>query len=184
MKKIKVIFIHGNESMSWKYCWTPYLKDELEKLGLEVIFETFPDSIIARKKYWMPFLKDYLKADEKTLLIGHSSGATASMRYAQENKIFASILVSPSYTDLGLEEERISGWYDEPWNWDLIKNNQEKIGLVYSKDDFVIPCKEFEHIEKQLKPDEIIQFEDKGHFVHQTEFPELVEVVKKILENK
>ncbi len=184
MSKIKVVFIHGNETMTWKSHWSLYLKKELEKLGLETVFETFPDSIIARAEFWIPFLKDYLNVDEKTLLIGHSSGATASMRFAQNNKIFGSILVSPCYTDLGLEEERISGWYDEPWNWDLIKKNQNKIGLVYSRDDFVIPVKEFDYINEKLNPDEVLEFSDKGHFVNQTEFSELIEVVKKILDLK
>lgn len=168
--------------MTWKDHWGLYLKSELEKLNVEVVFETFPDSIIARAKYWIPFLKNYLKADENTLLIGHSSGATAAMRYAQNNKIFASVLVSPCYTDLDSEEERISGWYDEPWDWESIKKNQNKIALVYSRDDFVIPVEEFEHIKEKLDPDEVVEFEDKGHFVDQKEFPELVQVVKKILE--
>jgi len=180
---LKVIFIHGNETMTWKDHWSLYLKKELEKLDLELVFETFPDSIIAREKYWIPFLKDYLQADKNTLLIGHSSGAVAAMRYAEKNNIFASILVSPCYTDLGSEEERMSGWYDKPWDWELIKKNQNKIALLYSKDDFVIPVKEFEHIREHLSPDIVVEFEDKGHFVNQTEFPELVDVVKKILKD-
>ncbi len=181
---VKIIFIHGNETMTWKDHWSLYLKKELEKLDVKLVFETFPDSIIARAKYWLPFLKDYLEADEGTLLIGHSSGATAAMRYAEKNRILGSILISPCYTDLGSEEERISGWYDNPWDWEIIKKNQKKIALLYSKDDFVIPVKEFYHIKEQLDPDIVIEFEDKGHFVNQTEFPELVEVVKKMLKER
>ena len=129
MDKLRVIFIHGNDTMHWSNCWAPWLKEELKKLNLDVIFETFPDSIIARKKYWLPFLKDYLKVDENTLLIGHSSGAVAAMRCAEENKIFGSILVAPCYTDLGMESEKESGWYDESWNWGKIRANQKVIGL-------------------------------------------------------
>lgn len=184
MGLIKVIFIHGNDSMSWSFAWTPWLKDELKKLGLEVVFETFPDSILARKKYWLPFLKNYLKADERSLLIGWSSGAVAAMKYAEKNKIFGSILISPSYTDLGLEDEKISGWYDEPWIWNEIRKNQDKICLMYSKNDEFIPLKEFNHIKKNLTPDEVYEFEKNGHFMKQDKFPEIVECVKKILEIK
>jgi len=137
---------------------------------------------MARSKYWLPFLKDYLKVDENTLIIGHSSGATAAMRYAQNNKIWGSILVSPCYTDMELEEEKITGWYDEPWNWNLIKNNQNKIGLVYSKDDYIIPCREFDFVKNKLKPNEILEFENKGHFLRQDTFPELLELIKKMLD--
>ncbi len=182
MKNIKIIFVHGNDTMRWSYCWTPWLKEELEKLSLNVIFETMPDSIIARKKYWLPFLKDYLKADENTLLVGHSSGAVAAMKYAEENKIFGSILIAPCYTDLGMESEKESGWYDDPWNWEQIKKNQKVIGLVYSNDDFIIPNEEFKFIREKLNPNEVLEFENKGHFIKQDTFPELIEIVKKILE--
>ncbi len=182
MNKFRVIFIHGNDTMRWSYKWTPWLKEQLDAIGLETVFETFPDSIHARKEYWLPFLKDYLKADERTLIIGHSSGATAAMKYAETNKIFGSILISPCYTDLGLEEERISGWYDEPWDWASIKNNQEFIGLFYSKNDEIIPLVEFEHIKAQLNPDQVVVFEEDGHFLNQTQFPEVVECVKKLIE--
>ena len=30
------------------------------------------------------------------------------MRFAEENKIFGSLLISPCYTDLGIKEEKIS----------------------------------------------------------------------------
>lgn len=182
MNKFRVIFIHGNDTMRWSYKWTPWLKEQLDAVGLETVFETFPDSIHARKEYWLPFLKDYLKADERTLIIGHSSGATAAMKYAETNKIFGSILISPCYTDLGLEEERISGWYDEPWDWASIKKNQEFIGLFYSKNDEIIPLAEFEHIKAQLNPDQVVIFEEDGHFLNQTEFPEVVECIKGLME--
>jgi len=37
--------------------------------------------------YWLPFLKDELKADEYSILIGHSSGSIAALRFAEENNI-------------------------------------------------------------------------------------------------
>ena len=174
----KVIFIHGNGAMNWSFAWTPWLKKELEKLGITLVFETFPDSVLARKDYWLPFLKDYLHADEHTLIIGWSSGAVAAMRYAEENKIFGSILVSPCYTDLGLETEKISGYYDTPWNWEQIKENQKHICLVYSKNDEFIPLEEFEFIKEKLNPEKTYAFENKGHFINEKTLPEIVEYVK------
>lgn len=184
MKLNKIIFIHGNGADSWMFMWTPWLKEQLKQFNVELIFETFPDSKLARKKYWIPFLKEKLKADENTLLIGWSSGAVAAMRYAQENKIFGSILIAPCYTDLGLEEERIGGWYDDEWNWDKIKANQNKIGLFYSNNDEFIPIEEFEYIKKNLTPNKVFCFEDNGHFINQNTFPEIVDYVKEIMKNE
>lgn len=181
MRIDKVIFIHGNGMMRWSLAWTPWLKEELDKLGLRTVFETFPDSILARKQYWIPFLKEYLQADENTLLIGWSSGAVAAMRYAERNKILSSILIAPCYTDLGLEEEKISGWFDEEWKWKDIRENQKFIGLLYSHDDEFVPQEEFKHIEKNLTPHLVHKFEDKSHFGNEDKIPEIIEIVKKIM---
>ncbi|MBI4836052.1 MAG: alpha/beta hydrolase [Candidatus Abawacabacteria bacterium] len=181
MKPNKIIFIHGNGAMHWSFAWTPWLKVELTKLNIHTTFETFPDSILARKQYWLSFLKDYLKADEHSLLIGWSSGAVAALRYAEYNKVWGSILIAPCYTDLGLESEKISGFYDEPWNWQKIKKHQQKIALFYSKNDELIPQIEFQHIKKQLQPDEVCELETNGHFIHQETFPEIVACVKKFI---
>jgi len=83
----KVILIHGNGGGSAKEHWFPYTKRELGKLGVETIARTFPDPVYAREKYWLPFLKDELGADKNTILVGHSSGAIAAMRFAEKNKI-------------------------------------------------------------------------------------------------
>ena len=85
--KPRFIFVHGNQTTHWSFAWAPWLKAELEKLGFDTFFETMPDSIIARSEYWLPFLKDHVKAGEKDVIIGWSSGATAALRYSEKNKI-------------------------------------------------------------------------------------------------
>ena len=60
-----------------------------------------PDPIKARESIWIPYILDELKADENTVLIGHSSGAEAIMRLAEKHKVFGLVLVSACYTDLG-----------------------------------------------------------------------------------
>ena len=112
--KPRFIFVHGNQSTHWSFAWTPWLKNELETLGFETFFETMSDSIIARSEYWLPFLKKHVKSRSERCHIGWSSGAVATMRYAENNQILGSILISPCYTDLGDELERQSGYYDAP----------------------------------------------------------------------
>src|SRR5688500_9380638 len=159
--KPRFIYIHGNDTTHWSFSWASWLKAELEKLGFETFFETMPDSIIARAEYWLPFLKDHIKAGENDVLVGWSSGAVAAMRYAEKNKIKGSILVSPSYTDLGDDLEKQSGYFDKPWNWSGIRSNQEHIALIYGDDDPYIPQIEFEHIGKQID-DTIIKIDRKS----------------------
>lgn len=178
MKKTRIIFIHGNQATNWAFSWSPWLKQELEKNGYQTFFETMPDSIIARAKYWIPFLKNFVKAGEEDVLVGWSSGAVAALRYAEENKIKGSVLVAPSYTDLGDESEKQSGYFDKPWDWEKIKNNQGKQVLVYSEDDPFIPKNEFEHIAENLKC-EVVKFTDKKHFIEQDKFEEVKDYILK-----
>ena len=177
-KKLKIIFLPGNGGDgNTSYGWFPYLKNEFGKMGHEVISPIFPDGVLARSDYWLPFLSG-LNPDKNTILIGHSSGAVAIMRYTENNKILGSILVAPCYTDLNLESEKISGYYNKLWNWENIKNNQKWIIQFSSINDPFIPIAEAQFINQQL---ETKYFElNEGHFIKES-FPELVEALKSIL---
>lgn len=177
MSKLRFVFIHGNGTTHWSFGWAPWLKAELEKLSYNTFFETMPDSIIARSEYWIPFLRDHVKVGENDVLVGWSSGAVAAMRYAENNKIKGSILVSPCYTDLGDDTEKQSGYYDTPWQWEKVRANQDKIALIWGDDDPYIPQDEFEFIAKQLNPAQFKIHEGK-HFIERTEFPELLQYIK------
>lgn len=186
MNATRIILIHGNGGSTVNDNWFPYVRKELENLGIDVIARTFPDNVLARQKYWIPFLKNELKADENTIIIGHSSGAVAAMRFAEKNKIYGSILIGACYTDLGEEDEKISGYYEAPWNWEAIKNNQNWIVQFASIDDPYINIEEPRFIHNKLST-EYFEFKDQGHFsrdIGKIEFPELVEVIKEKLNLK
>ena len=137
-----------------------------------------PDSIIARAEYWLPFLEEHVRAGKNDVLIGWSSGAVAALRYAENHTVHSSILVSPSYTDLGDDLEKQSGYFDKPWHWDKIKANQEKICLFYGDDDPYIPQEEFAYIAEQLTP-EVIKVAGGKHFIERDTFPELLDYIQK-----
>lgn len=172
--KPRIIFIHGNQTSHWSSCsWVPWLKGELEKQGFLTFFETFPDSIIAREMYWIPFLEEHIQAGEKDILVGWSSGGTAAMRYAEHHKILGSVLIAPCYTDLDDELERQAGYYDRPWDWDKIKHNQEHIALVYGDRDQFIPQEDFQYIAEQLDPT-VLKISNDDHFIERETFPEVL----------
>lgn len=175
--KTRIIFIHGNQSTHWSFGFAPWLKEELEKLGFETFFETFPDSIIARSEYWLPFLKNHVKAGKNDVIVGWSSGAVAAMRYAEANKIKGSVLISPCYTDLDDDLEKQSGYFAKPWQWEKIKENQNKIALFYGDDDPYIPQEQFEHIASKLNPD-VFKVSQGGHFIDYKKFPQVLEYIK------
>ena len=179
----KVILIPGNGNSTPKDNWFPFLERELTKLGISVINKQFPDPMLARKEFWLPFIKK-LGADENTILIGHSSGAIAALRFAENNKILGSVLVSGYYTDLRNENEMKSGYFSDPWNWESIKNNQQWIIQFASTDDPFIPIEQPRTLHQNLDT-EYHEYQDQKHFGYgsapKLEFPELLEFLKKRL---
>lgn len=180
---MKAVIIPGNDNSLITSNWYQYTKSELEKLGLEVTAKNMPDPKLARKTIWIPFIKEKIFNDENAILIGHSSGAATILRFLEENKCKLAIIVGAYHSDLGDELEKKSGYFDEPWKWNQIKNNAEKIVIFASQDDPYIPISEPRFIREKVDA-EYHEYKDEGHFgsdVNKTEFPELVEVVKKAL---
>lgn len=170
--------MHGNGSSSPQDNWWPFVKAKLEERGIEVLAPQFPDAPLCRARYWLPFLEK-LGADERTILIGHSTGAIAAMRFAETHRILGSVLVGSYVTDLGIESEILSGYFDVAWNWDAIKEHQDFIIQFSSTDDPWIPIEEARAVHIHLDT-EYYEYSDEGHFGgdrEKLEFPELVEVV-------
>lgn len=180
----KIILIHGNNSgrdpggKAQDY-WFPYAVKEFEKMDLEVIAKDFPDPKVARQDIWLPFLKNECGADEHSILIGHSSGAIAAMRYAEKNEVLGSVLVGAYYTHLGDDNEKESGYFEKPWDWQAIRENQQWIIQFASIDDPFFPIEEPRFVSEKLDS-EYHEFSDRGHFFD-TEFTKLIETVKQKL---
>jgi predicted alpha/beta hydrolase family esterase len=176
--QITIILIHGNGGSNSNDVWLPYVERELTAAGYNVINRTFPDNVKARAEYWLPFLEE-LGADERTVLVGHSSGAVAALRYAETHPILGSVLVGACYTDLGDATERVSGYYTSPWDWAAIKSHQRFILQYASPDDPYIPVQEARFIQKQLGS-KYFELAKRGHF-EDNNFSELVKSLQKEL---
>lgn len=142
-----------------------------------MINHTFPDNIKARAQFWLPHL-EALDADEGTILIGHSSGAVAAMRYAETHRLLGSILVGVCHTDLGDSFEAASGYYNKKWDWQRIRDNQQWIAIYNSTDDPHIPIAESRFVAAQLKCS-YFEYTDRSHFVDQREFPEVLDFIRR-----
>ena len=60
--------------------WYGWLDGELKKRGHESVVVNWPDPYICHQRNWIPFARDELKADEHTVVVGHSTGALLAMR--------------------------------------------------------------------------------------------------------
>lgn len=171
----RVILVHGNGGSTAADGWLPYVERDLTALGFDVVNRTFPDNVRARASIWLPFLET-LGADQDTVVVGHSSGAVAALRYAETRRLRGSVLVGVCHSDLGDAGERASGYYREPWQWEAIRRNQEWIGIFQSTDDPVIPVGEARVVAAALECP-YFEYADRGHFTAREPFPELVQFI-------
>src|SRR2546422_478500 len=119
---MRIMLVPGNQNADVNSeIWYPWITKELEKLRMKIIAKNMPDADLARREYWLPFIEKKLEGDEDSILIGHSSGAVAALRFAATHRLLGIILVGAYHTTLGDEKEKASHYFDEPWNWNQIK---------------------------------------------------------------
>ena len=129
----KIIILHGNHGTTHKDAWYSTLACKFIEAGFQVDLRTHPENIINSRINIIDTLKNELDCDENTIIIGHSSGAQACLRYAELYKAFGLVLVTPYTTHMGNEHEKESGYFDFPWNPLAIRNNVKWI-IQFSSD--------------------------------------------------
>ncbi|KAG2453784.1 hypothetical protein HYH02_001993 [Chlamydomonas schloesseri] len=164
------------------YAW---LRDQLRARfnaqAVAVHLKNMPDPVRASQSKWLPFMETQLHCDERSLIVGHSSGAAAAMRYAETHKVGGIVLVGAYTSDLGDANERASGYFNRPWLWDAIKANCGFIVQFASRDDPFLPWEEQELVSSSLGA-ELHAFEDRGHFQDE-EQPEMLQVLERRLKD-
>jgi len=179
---MKIVIIPGNGGGAVEHSvWYAWVRDELhsDRRVSDVVLRDMPDPVLARECYWLPFMRDELLCDQNTIIIGHSSGAAAAMRYAEQRPVGGLVLVGAYCSDLGDETEQQSGYFSRPWAWDIIRQNSPFVVQFGSTDDPFLPWHEQKVVADALGAD-LQQFCDRGHFI-EAEFPEVVLAIKKQL---
>ena len=172
--------------------WYGTFHKDLNARGIPNKCENFPDPDQASRNVWITFIRSKaLETDDPSniILVGHSSGAQATLRYAEQYPVRAAILVSATYTDLGDAYERASGYYPQkdsngeyslnPYDFKAMKANCPTWYQFHSDNDPFIPVAEAERIRNGLGLSETyILLPGRSHFFDY--FPELIEVVEKL----
>lgn len=161
----------------WRYGLQQNLGDDFEVFcpkmpnGNNVVYEEW--------KIWFLRLAEFL--DDDVVLVGHSMGGIFLAKYLSENifakKIKAVILLAAPFDEGGLQESL--GQVILPDSLETFSSQAQKIYLIFSKDDPIVPFENAQKYQQALLGSEIIAFEDRQHF-NQELFPEIVELIKKI----
>jgi excinuclease ABC subunit B len=160
----KVIILHGKDKTS-KDVWYPWLKKELEKKQYVVSSPDLPDTNNPDMEKWVEEIKK-LEPDENTIIIGHSRGGVAVLKYLEKSKkkIKQAILVATNNT--GFE-----------YDFAKINKSCSNFVILHSKDDNVVPYEDGVYISERTSG-LLLSFEDKIHFGNSSktfEIPEILE---------
>ena len=133
----KVIIIHGWESNPFEHLWYQEEKQSLEKEGYIVFTPQMPGESFVKEEEWVKTIKD-IKPDEETILIGHSLGVPAILRYLEvvEKPVNKVILVAGFASPLVLNypnEEYPRKFVERPFIWDKIRKMAKEF-IIFNQD--------------------------------------------------
>lgn len=181
---MKALILHGT-SNNHTGNWFPWLKDELENLGLDEVW--VPDLPAADRPNVERYTAFLLEKDwdfNDSLLIGHSSGAVEVLHLLENlpegTKVKAAIMVAVFKGDLGWQDLRDLGGLK--FDYEKIKNRANKLIVVHSDDDPHCPIEGAREIASNLGA-EFIEMHGMKHFSVNTDprftqFPQLLEIIE------
>jgi hypothetical protein len=185
----RVFIIHGWEG-SPKNNWFPWLKKELESRNFEVVVPKMPEPRKPRKEIWVNFLRDLIKPNQNTFLVGHSIGCMAIMRYLEtlpENETIGGVvcvgawLILRQPDDLDEDEKEIvKDWLNPPLNFEKVKKIGNKFSAIFSDNDPFVDFDNQRPFREKLGANIVIE-SGKGHFDDEAGIKELPVVLEELL---
>jgi len=166
----RVFIIHG-----WgghpQEGWFPWLKNKLEKQGIEAHIPKMPNSETPKIDEWVPFIKEQVGVpDEDTYFIGHSMGVQTFLRYIAsiDTKVGGALGVAGFFTlipsSLDEDEKQIAKpWLETPIDTEKVKENTTAITAFFSDDDPFVGLENVDLFKERLNA-KTLTFESKGHF--------------------
>lgn len=182
--EMRAILLHGlNANPDEK--WYPWFAKETQQRGIRCEIPALPDGSDPRLSAWLAEI-DKLKPDENTILIGHSRGGVALLRWLEtqpkSRKVKKVILIATNSgfaQKMPFPDESNHGFYTkEGYDFTRIKQHCDDFVVFHSKDDQWVP---YEHGQENAEglDARLVTFERYGHFGKDTlAMPELLEFLQ------
>lgn len=153
-----------------KTLWQNFELIEIFRINKD--FADFNQRKIIFEKY-LPYFK------KKSIFIWHSLWWSFFLKYLEENykildKIKKIILIAPWIYN---NKTELLWSFQVNTNFKNLINFQEKIEVLWSKDDPIVEFKNIKELKKALPKANFYIFENKWHFL-QEKFPELIKIIK------
>ncbi|HOW60283.1 MAG TPA: alpha/beta hydrolase [Candidatus Moranbacteria bacterium] len=185
MKK-RVFIIHGWGGGPEGAC-LPWLKNELEKIGYEVVAPQMPNTDEPAVEEWINHISEIVGTpDEETYFVGHSIGCQAIMRYLQtmDHKIGGAVFIAGWFVLENLEPEEIeiaAPWTQNNIDFEKLRKISQNYAEIISDNDPFGGFKENKKIFSEKLGAKIIVLNNAGH-IENAELPvaleELIRIAK------
>jgi predicted alpha/beta hydrolase family esterase len=170
--------------------WYPWLKQEAEKNGFEVVVPEMPETEEPRIFNWVPKLKEVAGTpDENTYFIGHSIGCQTIARFLETLdegvKVGGVIFVAGFFKELtNLEGDEVTRdvvqhWLGTPINLEKVKSHMKNSVAIFSYNDQYVPATNIDAY-RDVLGSEIIVEHAQNHFSKISELPVALESLLKI----
>lgn len=179
INNMKVVLIHGKDTDPSQK-WYPWFNKEVKNLGMNFISPVLPNPSNPDVDKWIAEL-DKIKPDQNTILVGHSRGGVAILRWVEKlpenKKIKKIILIATNSGDSGKmnKNENSNGFYTKyGYDFKKIKSHCDDFVVFHSQDDEWVPFEAGEENTKGLDA-KFLKFNNYGHFGRGVdEIPELL----------
>lgn len=157
----RAIIIHGWESNPNEH-WYQEEKNILVAMGYEVSVPEMPNTVHPKKDEWVKLIAD-LAPDEDTVLVGHSLGTPAILRYLEQTdrKVGKVVSVAGFARDLGYDDTQ--NFVINPFDWDKIRKNASGFIVLGQIKDPYVPFQVSEDMARNLGV-EVIEVSGDDHF--------------------
>jgi|JI10StandDraft_1071094.scaffolds.fasta_scaffold12274_12 predicted alpha/beta hydrolase family esterase len=184
----RVFIIHGYTG-SPNIVWYPWLRNELERLGVEVKVLKMPNRFFPKKQKWVKTVGDSVgDLNTETYFVGHSLGANTLMHYfaemSGEVKLGGVVLVSGPYsmpvTSIRNLYYRIAlrSFFNRPIEFRALSSMVGKTVVVHGDNDMIVPISQSEYIAAQLNAP-LVVVKKGGHMIVK-EAPAVLSAVLKL----
>lgn len=138
-----ILILHGwNASPDLHFF--PKAKEKFEQMGYRVEIPALSGGYFPKLDRWLEVIKN-LKPDENWVLIGHSLGGVALLKYLETaaRPVRQTILLAVPFE--AMDFEGIENFFAGGFDWEKIRANCPRFNLLYETDD---PVVEKEHGQK------------------------------------
>jgi predicted alpha/beta hydrolase family esterase len=180
----KVVIIHGYQGEPM-HGFRPWLKTELEKKGFSVSVPAMPSPDEPRVEEWVAAIeKEIGGAGEECILVGHSLGCAAILRYLEraKRKVAGAVLVAGFVGKLGDDFSVLDDFLSAPLDFARVRKMCQKMTAIFSDNDPYVPLSQAKVFENKLGAG-VVVLHARGHFSSSdgtTELPEALDAVLEI----